>query len=91
MDEEDLRRRLEADRAVLTGRAETPLAVYVTPRRNALPLYDAAVLRAAAAVEDLPPTFALAGNYLGSIGVTRLVDGGAAAAARLLRVPGVRS
>ncbi len=91
VDEEDLRRRLEADRAVLTGRAERPVAVYITPRPNALPLYDAAVVRAAAAVEELPPTLALAGNYLGSIGVSRLVDGGAAAAARLLRVLGVRS
>ena len=68
---------------------ERPVAVYITPRPNALPLYDAAVLRAAAAVEELPPTLALAGNYLGSIGVSRLVDRGAAAAARLLRGHGV--
>ena len=78
--------RLEADRLILTGRADDPVAVYVTPRPNALPLYDGAVLGAAAAVEDLPPTLAVAGNYLGSLGVSRLVDGGAAAAARLLRV-----
>jgi protoporphyrinogen oxidase len=65
--------------------------VYITPQPDALPLYDAAVLKAAAAVEELPPTVALAGNYLGSIGVSRLVDGGAAAAARLLRVQGVKS
>jgi len=90
-DEDDLRRQLEADRAVLTGRTERPVAVYITARPNALPLYDAAVLGATAAVDDLPPTLALAGNYLGSIGVSRLVDGGAAAAARLLRVQGVRS
>ena len=91
VDEEDFRRRLQADRAVLTGRAERPVALYITPRPNALPLYDVAVLRAAAAVEELPPTLALAGNYLGSMGVSRLVDGGAAAAARLLRVHGVRA
>ena len=89
VDEKDLRRQLEADRAVLTGRIERPVAVYITPRPDALPLYDAAVLRVAAAVEDLPATLALAGNYLGSLGVSRLVDGGAAAAARLLRVHGV--
>ena len=83
--DEDLRHQLEADRAVLTGRHERPLAVYVTPRPNALPLYDTAILRTAAAVEALPPGLALAGNYLGSLGVSRLVDGGAAAAARLLQ------
>jgi len=90
-DDEDLRPRLEADRAVLTGRAERPVAVYITPRPNALPLYDDAVRRVASAVEELSPTIAVAGNYLGSLGVSRLVDGGAAAAARLLRVHGVRS
>jgi oxygen-dependent protoporphyrinogen oxidase len=89
--EPEVRHQLEADRAVLTGRAERPVAVYITPRPDALPLYDAAVLRTAAAVAELPPTLALAGNYLGSLGVSRLVDGGAAAAARLLRVHGVRS
>ena len=83
--DEDLRHQLEADRAVLTGRHERPVAMYVTPRPNALPLYDTAILRTAAAVEALPPGLALAGNYLGSLGVSRLVDGGAAAAARLLQ------
>ena len=84
-DDADVRRRLDADRTVLTGRAERPVAVYITPRPNALPLYDAAVIgAAAAAAAELPPTLALAGNYLGSIGVSRLVDRGAAAADRLL-------
>ena len=86
VDEGRLQRWLEADRAVLTGRHERPVAVYITPRPNALPLYDTAILRAAAAAEELPPTFALAGNYLGSLGVSRLVDGGAAAASRLQRI-----
>ena len=86
VDDEELQCRLEADRAVLTGRHERPVAVYITPRPNALPLYDTAILRAAAAVEELPPTVALAGNYLGSLGVSRLVDGGAAAASRLQRI-----
>ena len=91
LDEEDLRRRLDADRAVLTGRAERPVAVYMTPHPNALPLYDAAVLGAAAAIQELPPTLALVGNWLGSIGLSRLVEAGAAAAARLLRVDSVKS
>lgn len=88
-DDADLRSRLEADRFILTGRTDLPVGVYITPRPHAFPLYDAAVLRAADAVEHLPPTLAVAGNYLGSLGVSRLVDGGAAAAARLLRVGGI--
>jgi oxygen-dependent protoporphyrinogen oxidase len=89
--EESLRRQLEADRAVLTGRTERPVAIYITPRPDALPLYDGAILGAAAAVDDLPPTLALAGNYLGAIGVSRLIDAGAAAAARLFRSQAVSS
>ena len=88
---EELRRRLEADRAVLTGRADRPVAVYITPRPDALPLYDAALIGAGRTAAELPPTLALAGNYLGAIGVSRLVDGGAAAAARLLRLQATRA
>lgn len=83
--EQDLRSLLETDRALLTGRTDRAIAVYVTPRPGALPLYDQTVLHAAAAAERLPSTVALAGNYLGSIGVSQLVDRGADAAARLLR------
>jgi oxygen-dependent protoporphyrinogen oxidase len=74
---------ISADRTVLTGRSEQPLACYVTPHRDALPVYDAAVLAAQAALAELPPHLAIAGNYLGRLGVSGLLEGASEAAARL--------
>jgi protoporphyrinogen/coproporphyrinogen III oxidase len=74
---------IATDRAVLTGRREEPSACYVTPQLGALPVYDTAVVDAGAALSALPPTLAVAGNYLGRLGVSRLLDGAAEAALRL--------
>jgi oxygen-dependent protoporphyrinogen oxidase len=76
-----------ADRAVLTGRRDAPIASYVTPQIAALPIYDLAVADAIRAMgaHQLPPTLAVTGNYLGRLGVSRLLDGAAEAAGRLLR------
>jgi oxygen-dependent protoporphyrinogen oxidase len=76
--------RLTADRSILTGRTETPLAMYVTPQINSLPVYDAAVLSAAAALERLPRGVTVTGNYLGRLGVSHLLEGAAEAAAHLI-------
>jgi len=75
--------RVAADRAVLTRRAASPLAVYVTPQLDALPVYDTAVLDAEARLDRLPRHLAIAGNYLGRLGVSNLLEGAADAAARL--------
>ncbi len=71
------------DRAMLTGRSDAPIASYVTQQPNALPVYDTAVLDARAALTDLPAHLAIAGNYLGRLGVSNLVAGAAEAAARI--------
>jgi oxygen-dependent protoporphyrinogen oxidase len=71
------------DRAVLTGRSEAPVAAYVTRRIRALPVYDSAVLEARGAAHALPARLAIAGNYLGRLGVSSLLTGAADAAARL--------
>ena len=75
--------RLTADRATLTGRSVGPIAFYVTPQIGALPVYDTAVLDAEAALEELPASVAIAGNYLGRLGVSSLLDGAADAATEL--------
>jgi protoporphyrinogen oxidase len=72
-----------ADRSVLTRRQAVPGSCYVARQPDSLPVYDAAVLDAQAALGALPPRIALAGNYLGRLGVTHLLDGAADAAARL--------
>jgi protoporphyrinogen oxidase len=73
------------DRHRLTGRDDAPIAVYTKVHRNALPVYDRAVLDAHAALSSLPPRLAVAGNYLGQLGVSALVDSAAATALHLHR------
>ena len=70
-------------RRLFTGRATAPAAVYAVRQIRALPVYDAAVLDAQAALRELPPYLALAGNYLGRLGVSSLVAGAADVAAAL--------
>ena len=76
---------LANDRHGLTGRREQPVATHVTRWPRAVPIYNAAVLDVQKALESLPPSIALAGNYLGQIGVAALLEHGQAAAARLTR------
>jgi len=72
-----------ADRERLTGRRATPLATYPQPRPDALPIYDEPVLRVRACLGRRPGWLALAGNYLGRLGVAGLLDTAAEAVGRL--------
>jgi oxygen-dependent protoporphyrinogen oxidase len=76
---------IAADRAILTGRRHPPIAIYATPQIEALPVYDAAVIDAAAALPSLPSGVAIAGNYLGRLGISSLLDGAAAAVDRIMQ------
>jgi oxygen-dependent protoporphyrinogen oxidase len=78
-----LREMLAADRRRLTGRSETPLAVHITKWPQAIPVYDEAVRKLTAELTSLPPWLALAGNYLGKIGVAALLTQADTAAARI--------
>jgi oxygen-dependent protoporphyrinogen oxidase len=81
------------DRARLTGRSDRPIA-FSPPRPGSppsLPVYDHTVLIIKERLADLPPRLALAGNYLGRLGVARLLDLSREAAERLagaLSTPG---
>jgi len=78
---------VRADRRVLTGRDERPVAIYPTIWSEAIPVYSDAVLAVAAARSTLPPRLVVAGNYLGTIGIAGLLDVAAEAAGRLLSEP----
>jgi len=72
------------DRSVFTSRPDTPLGDCLVPPLAEIPVYDHAVSRAIDIVDNaLPAGIALAGNYLGRLGVSKLVDGAAEAADRL--------
>jgi oxygen-dependent protoporphyrinogen oxidase len=79
----DLLRMLANDRQTLTGRSAAPLSTTITRWSQAIPVYDRAVADVAAAVDTLPPRVALAGNYLGRIGVAALLEVAEQAAVRL--------
>ena len=76
---------IDEDRRRLTGRTDRPIA-FGPPRPGpppALPVYDAMILTIQERLPDLPPWLALAGNYLGRLGVARLLDLSREAAARV--------
>jgi oxygen-dependent protoporphyrinogen oxidase len=72
------------DRERLTGRDDAPVSWMVTRRINALPVYGDAVLDASTAADALPPWLGVAGNYLGRIGVSALLDRAEAVVTRLV-------
>jgi oxygen-dependent protoporphyrinogen oxidase len=74
---------LAKDRTRVTGRMVAPMSLHITPHPDALPLYNTAVVHAQSALAALPRTIAIAGNYLGRLGVSKLVDGAAEAAGRI--------
>lgn len=78
-----LRRLLADDRSALTDRRDEPIESHITRWPMAVPVYDQAIVDVTASLAALPPWIALAGNYLGRIGVAALLDQAAHAAARL--------
>jgi protoporphyrinogen oxidase len=74
---------ISRDREILTGRAESPVAIYATRREPALPVYSGAVLAVRERLGDLPAWLALAGNFVGRLGVGKLLDVAETAAARV--------
>ena len=73
------------DRRAFCGRDATPLSSHITRWPQAIPVYDRAIVDLQPALPSLPPGLALAGNYLGRIGVAALLSIGEAAADRALR------
>lgn len=76
---------LAHDRHKLCGRHQTPLSSHITRWTAAIPVYDRAIADVQLMLDGLPPGLALAGNYLGRIGVAPLLSKAEDAAARALR------
>jgi protoporphyrinogen/coproporphyrinogen III oxidase len=74
---------LAADRYVLCGRDAAPLSSYISRWPQAIPVYDGAIADLHSALAALPAGIALAGNYLGRLGVAALLDQAAIAADRI--------
>jgi oxygen-dependent protoporphyrinogen oxidase len=69
-----IERDLLADRESLTRRKDRAIALVATVWPSALPVYGGAVLDAESQLSELPPWLRLAGNYLGRIGVSKLLE-----------------
>lgn len=65
---------LERDRRLLTGRQQPPLYSHITRWPQAIPVYDNAIVAVQRQLHTLPGNIALAGNYLGRIGVAALLS-----------------
>jgi hypothetical protein len=85
------------DRRVFTTRDVPPVAIYAGAADEApadrsiasvcaeLPLYGTAIAGVRDRLEELPPWLAVAGNYVGHLGISKLLDVSAGAVARILR------
>jgi oxygen-dependent protoporphyrinogen oxidase len=65
---------LGRDRETLSGHRAVPLASHITRWPHAIPVYDNAIAEAQRCMTSLPQGVALAGNYLGRIGVAALLS-----------------
>ena len=81
--EDDLAALMDRDRQLLCGRSVAPAARVVHRWRAALPHYDLQLESVRAGGFDLPRGVFLAGNYVGGIGVTMLLEQAAAVATRV--------
>ena len=80
---DELAAAMDRDRQRLCGRGVRPAARYVHCWREALPHYDVQLESARSRNFDLPPGVFLAGNYVGGIGLSMLLEQAAAVAARV--------
>jgi len=86
LSENDLGALMDRDRQLLCGRSVPPAARLVHRWRAALPHYDLQLESVRACGFDLPEGVFLAGNYLGGIGVTMLLEQAAAVATRVREI-----
>lgn len=84
LSDEELEAIIATDHARFTGRNETPLGIHITRWPRALPHYDLTLERTLPMLGTMPSGIVLAGNYLGGIGLARILDRSAAAAEEML-------
>jgi protoporphyrinogen/coproporphyrinogen III oxidase len=83
LSEDDLGTLMDRDRQLLCGRCVSPATRVVHRWRAALPHYDLQLESVRACGFDLPKGVFLAGNYVGGIGVSMLLEQAAAVATRV--------
>jgi oxygen-dependent protoporphyrinogen oxidase len=79
----DLLGAIAEDRHRLTRRKAEPVYTRITRWPHGIPVYDDAVVETRSMRGSLPPWLTLSGNYLGALGVARLLEIAEESAARL--------
>jgi len=74
LSDDEIRETVLSDRGRFYGSADTPLAMYMTRWPGALPHYSVELERNLASLRPPPPNIALVGNYLGRIGLAKIVE-----------------
>lgn len=71
---EQIRETVLSERQRFYGKADTPLATHITRWPNVLPHYSVALERTLASLPAPSPNVALVGNYLGRIGLAKILE-----------------
>ena len=78
---------IAAERERFYGKRDEPLALYVNRRPKAIPHYTIELERTLTNLLAPPANVALVGNYLGRIGLAKLIERAAVVADELVRTP----
>jgi oxygen-dependent protoporphyrinogen oxidase len=72
--DDQVRETVLSDRERFYRKADTPLAMHITRWPNVLPHYSVELERTLASLPAPPPNIALVGNYLGRIGLAKILE-----------------
>jgi oxygen-dependent protoporphyrinogen oxidase len=85
--DDTFRKLIATERKRFYGQCDEPLALYINRRPKAIPHYTIELEKILMALPPLPPQVALVGNYLGRIGLAKLIERAAVVAEELVRTP----
>ena len=85
--DEQFRDLIAVERAKFYGQRDEPLAFYVNRRPKAIPHYTIELEQILTALPRPPKNIALVGNYLGRIGLAKLIERAAVVAEEMVRLP----
>ena len=74
LDDDQIRQTILNDRERFYRKAETPLAMHITRWPKVLPHYSVELEQTLASLPKPPPNVALVGNYLGRIGLAKILE-----------------
>ncbi|HXI25788.1 MAG TPA: FAD-dependent oxidoreductase [Pyrinomonadaceae bacterium] len=87
LNDDQFRALLASERERFYGKKDEPLALYINRRPKSIPHYTIELERALTNLPAPPANVALVGNYLGRIGLAKLIERAAVVAEEMVRTP----